>query len=128
MSTAKEPLDRTMWTSLLHAGLAGSFMRFPYMPPREETLREAGAGAAVYGIPFDATNISRTGANYGPRGIRDVSVQFLTYNAMLDFDVADALSPVDCGDCDVIPGDPGANVRPGAGRPRADPRAPAPFR
>jgi agmatinase len=106
LSTAKEPVDRTMWTSLLHAGLAGSFMRFPYAPAREDALREAGAGAAVYGIPFDATNISRTGANYGPRGIRDVSVQFLTYNAMLDFDVADALSPVDCGDCDVIPGDP----------------------
>jgi len=99
-------LDPTMWTSLLHAGLAGSFMRFPHVPPKTAALSEAGAKAAVYGIPFDATNISRTGANYGPRGIRDVSVQFLTYNAMWDFDVADALSPVDCGDCDVIPGDP----------------------
>jgi agmatinase len=106
MSTAKEPSDRTMWTSLLHAGLAGSFMRFPYVPARTEALREAKAEAAVYGIPFDATNISRTGANYGPRGMRDVSAQFLTYNAMLDFDVADQLAPVDCGDCDVIPGDP----------------------
>lgn len=102
---AKEPLDRTMWTSLLHAGLAGSFMHFPHVPARVEDLREAGAAAAIYGLPFDATNISRTGSNYGPRGVRDVSVQFLTYNAMLDFDVADALSPVDCGDCDVIPGD-----------------------
>jgi arginase family enzyme len=105
-----------MWTSLLHAGLAGSFMRFPYAPPREDALREAGAGAAIYGIPFDATNISRTGANYGPRGIRDVSVQFLTYNAQLDFDVAEALSPVDCGDCDVIPGDPARSFE----RARAD--------
>jgi agmatinase len=100
-------VDRTMWTSLLHAGLAGSFMRFPHVAPNTEALRESGARAAVYGIPFDATNISRTGANYGPRGIRDVSCQFLTYNAMYDFDVADALAPVDCGDCDVIPGDPG---------------------
>ena len=107
MSTAQDPsVDRTMWTSLLHAGLAGSFMRFPHVAPRTAALREAGAGAAVYGIPFDATNISRTGSNYGPRGIRDVSCQFLTYNAMYDFDVVDALSPVDCGDCDVIPGDP----------------------
>jgi guanidinobutyrase len=95
-----------MWTSLLHAGLAGSFMRFPHVRAETEALRSASAGAAIYGIPFDATNISRTGSNYGPRGIRDVSVQFLTYNALLDFDVADALSPVDCGDCDVIPGDP----------------------
>lgn len=107
MSAAPDAsVDRTMWTSLLHAGLAGSFMRFPHVAPNTDALREAGAGAAVYGIPFDATNISRTGANYGPRGIRDVSCQFLTYNAMYDFDVADALSPVDCGDCNVIPGDP----------------------
>lgn len=105
-ATPHDSVDRTMWTSLLHAGLAGSFMRFPYVAPDTDALREAGARAAVYGIPFDATNISRTGANYGPRGIRDVSCQFLTYNAMYDFDVADALSPVDCGDCAVIPGDP----------------------
>ena len=107
MSTTPESsVDRTMWTSLLHAGLAGSFMRFPHVAADEQALRAAGARAAVYGIPFDATNISRTGANYGPRGIRDVSCQFLTYNAMYDFDVADALAPVDCGDCDVVPGDP----------------------
>ena len=107
MSTTEDPsVDRTMWTSLLHAGLAGSFMRFPHVAARAGALRDAGAQAAIYGIPFDATNISRTGSNYGPRGIRDVSCQFLTYNAMFDFDVADALSPVDCGDCDVIPGDP----------------------
>src|SRR5919201_977645 len=95
-----------MWASVLHAGLAGSFMRFPHVAAETEKLRRAEARAAVYGIPFDGTNISRTGSNYGPRGIRDVSVQFLSYNATLDFDVAEALSPVDCGDCDVIPGDP----------------------
>lgn len=98
--------DPTMWSSLLHAGLAGSFMRFPHVAAEEAALRRAGAKAAIYGIPFDATNISRTGTNYGPRGMRDVSCQFLTYNAMYDFDVAEALSPVDCGDCNVIPGDP----------------------
>jgi agmatinase len=106
MAAAEKPLDHTMWTSLLHAGLAGSFMGFPHVPAKAESLRAAKAGAAVYGIPFDATNISRTGANYGPRGMRDVSCQFLTYNATLDFDVSGSLSPVDCGDCDVIPGDP----------------------
>ena len=84
----------------------GRSCAFRTCPRETDALREAGARAAIYGIPFDATNISRTGSNYGPRGIRDVSCQFLTYNAMLDFDVADALSPVDCGDCDVIPGDP----------------------
>jgi agmatinase len=95
-----------MWTSLLHAGLAGSFLRLPHVAPDTEALRAHGARAAIYGIPFDATNISRTGANYGPRGIREVSCQFLTYNATLDFDVADALSPVDCGDCDIALANP----------------------
>ncbi len=99
---SNEPVDRTMWTSLLHAGLVGSFMRFPHVPADSAALKQAGVKAAIYGIPFDATNISRTGANYGPRGIREVSCQFLSYNAMFDFDLIDALAPVDCGDCDVI--------------------------
>ena len=106
MSTAAAVPDSTMWTSLLHAGLAGSFLRLPHVPPDAEQLRAKQAKAAIYGIPFDATNISRTGANYGPRGIREVSVQFLTYNATLDFDVAEALNPVDCGDCDIALANP----------------------
>ncbi len=68
---------------------------------RGRKLRAHGAKAAIYGIPFDATNISRTGANYGPRGIRDVSCQFLTFNATLDFDLLEVLNPVDCGDTDI---------------------------
>jgi agmatinase len=91
-----------MWTSLLHAGLVSSFMRLPFVAPDSEALLAAGARAGIYGLPFDATNISRTGANYGPRGIREVSCQFLPYNATLDFDLIAALNPVDCGDCDVV--------------------------
>ncbi|HEU4975775.1 MAG TPA: arginase family protein [Baekduia sp.] len=106
MSTGAPNIDRTMWSSLLHAGLAGSFLRLPHVAPDTQALREHGAGAAIYGIPFDATNISRTGANFGPRGIRDVSCQFLTYNATLDFDILDALNPVDCGDCDIALANP----------------------
>lgn len=101
-----QPADRTMWNSLLHSGLAGSFMSFPHVAPQADALREAGAKAAIYGIPFDSTSISRTGANYGPRGMREVSCQFLTYNATLDFDIQDALSPVDCGDCDLALANP----------------------
>ena len=96
------PVDTTMWTSLLHAGLAGSFLKLPHVPPDAGRLREHGAGAAIYGIPWDSTSISRTGANYGPRGIREASSTFLSYNATWDFDLVEALNPVDCGDCDVI--------------------------
>jgi agmatinase len=97
-----QPADPTMWTSLLHAGLAGSFLKLPHVAADTGALRDHGAKAAIYGIPWDSTSISRTGANYGPRGIREISGQFLTYNATWDFDIVDALSPVDCGDCDVI--------------------------
>lgn len=102
MSATGTTTDPTMWSSLLHAGLAGSFLRLPHVAPDAEALRRHDARAAIYGIPFDATNISRTGANYGPRQIREVSCQFLTYNAMYDFDLVEALNPVDCGDCNVV--------------------------
>src|ERR1700691_2120185 len=97
-------VDPTMWTSLLHAGLAGSFMGLAHVPPRESELRATGAGAAIYGLPFDSTCVGRSGANYGPRGIRAVSYHFLTYCATFDFDLGEALHPCDCGDCEVIPG------------------------
>jgi guanidinobutyrase len=95
--------DDTMWSTLLHAGIGGTFMGFPYSPAEAEKLKQAGAKVAVYGIPWDSTSISKTGANYGPRGMREVSAQFLRYNADLDFDLG-VLSPVDCGDVAVIPG------------------------
>jgi guanidinobutyrase len=97
-------VDPTMWTSLLHAGLAGSFMKLPHIPPHEPDLREAGVGAAIYGIPFDSSCVGRSGANYGPRGIRALSYHFLPYNATFDFDLGEALHPCDCSDCDVVPG------------------------
>lgn len=101
MSTTPTPTDPTMWTSLLHAGLAGSFLSLPHVPANADQLRQHGARAAIYGLPWDATTISRSGANYGPRAMREVSAMFLTYNATLDYDLLD-LRPVDTGDCDVV--------------------------
>jgi guanidinobutyrase len=102
-----ESADQTMWQSVLHAGLAGTFLRLPYVPPEAELLRARGAGAAIYGIPWDSMAVGRSGASYGPRGIREIaSTQFLTYNATWDFDLVDALAPVDCGDAAIIPGNP----------------------
>jgi agmatinase len=100
-----EAVDPTMWSGLLHSGLTGSFLQLPYVPPNADAIRAHGARAAIYGLPFDATNISRTGANYGPRSIRDVSRMSLTYNATLDLDVLD-LKPVDTGDCDIALANP----------------------
>ncbi|MDQ6778026.1 MAG: arginase family protein [Actinomycetota bacterium] len=51
--------------------------------------------------------VGRSGASYGPRGIREISSpQFFSYNATWDFDLVAALAPVDCGDAQIIPGDP----------------------
>jgi agmatinase len=96
--------DATMWSGLLHGGLAGTFLRVPYAPPEAEAIRAAGAKAAIYGLPFDATNISRTGANGGPRAMRDASCMTTTYHAMFDFDLVEATDLVDCGDCAVVLG------------------------
>jgi guanidinobutyrase len=102
MSTGAS-VDPTMWSTLLYAGVAGSFMGLPYVAPREQALRSHGAKAGVYGLPFDSTTIGRSGANYGPRSIREQSYQFRTYNATFDFDLAETLNPVDSGDCEVVP-------------------------
>lgn len=103
MSTVKNE-DPTMWSGLLHGGLAGTFLKVPYVPPRADDIRAAGAGAAIYGIPWDSMSTSRSGASYGPRAIRDKTCHFLPYNATWDFDLVQALSPVDCADCEVIVG------------------------
>lgn len=94
--------DSTMWDTLLHAGLAGSFLRLPHVAPTAAAVGDA--GAAIYGMPWDSMQISRSGASYGPRQIREISAQLLTYNATWDFDVVEALHPVDCGDCHVVVG------------------------
>ena len=96
--------DNTMWETVLHAGLAGSFLKVPYVPAVAAEVRGAAALAAVYGIPFDSTSISRTGASYGPRAVREATVDFLSYSATWDFDLRESLRPVDCGDCVVVPG------------------------
>jgi agmatinase len=101
-SQVEDNPDPTMWSSLLHAGLSNSFLRLPHVAPDSDAIESHGAKAAIYGIPFDSTSISRTGANYGPRGIRDVSCQFLTFNATLDFDLLEALNPVDTGDTEIV--------------------------
>ena len=96
--------DSTMWTGLLHGGLAGTFLRVPFVPPQADAIRESSARAAIYGLPFDGTNISRTGANMGPRQMRDVSCMTTTYHAMFDFDLVEESNLVDCGDCSVVLG------------------------
>lgn len=98
-----ESLDESLWDGVLHSEIGGTFMGRPFVPPDETALRAAGARAAIYGIPWEAST-SRSGASYGPRGIRDVSWHFSSYNPMLEFDVGRDAGLVDCGNTDVVPG------------------------
>lgn len=79
-------------------------MRLPFVEAKEESLRTAGATVAFLGFPWDSTCISRTGTNYGPKSLREVSYQFQFFNATNGIDLADAYSMVDCGDVPVLPG------------------------
>ncbi|HUN77662.1 MAG TPA: agmatinase [Solirubrobacteraceae bacterium] len=97
-------LDPTMWTGPLHAGLASPFAGLPIVAPEAGALRQCHAGAAIYGLPFDAGSVGRPGASHGPRAIREISYHHLTYCATLDFDLAAVLRPVDCGNCQIVPG------------------------
>jgi agmatinase len=76
-----------------------TFMRAP------QTTDLAGVDAAVYGIPFDTATSFRTGARFGPEGIRSASALLRPYNPALGVHVVDTLSIVDYGDLPVSPGD-----------------------
>ena len=52
--------------AVLHAGIA-TFLSAPHIPPDRAALEEAGATAAVLGLPYDSTTITRPGASHGPR-------------------------------------------------------------
>ncbi len=96
--------DSTMWEGSLHANVLGTFLNKPRIAPDIEALREASANVAFLGFPWDGTCISRTGTNFGPKGLREASEQFLTYNANTGVDLTEVLNIVDCGDVAVVPG------------------------
>jgi agmatinase len=96
----------TMWNTVLFHGLAGTFLRAPHVPPEAEAIRQSGAGAAIYGMPWDSMAVTRSGASYGPRAIREATSLFLPYNATWDFDIQESLGLVDTGDCLTVVGNP----------------------
>lgn len=92
--------------AILHAGIA-TFLRAPYVPPERSALREAGATAAVIGLPFDSTTVTRPGASHGPRALRDASSHFAfgeNYHYDHGVTYSDHVALVDCGDIDPVAG------------------------
>lgn len=78
-----------------------SFLRTRY------TRDLTGADIAVTGIPFDLATTGRSGARFGPRGIRAASTNLAwDWPQGWDFNPLDKLAVVDAGDCVFDPGRP----------------------
>ena len=75
-----------------------TFMRLPHVRDLD------GVDVAIVGIPTDGAVVYRTGARFGPEGIRSVSVTLRNYNPLLGVNVVDKLSLVDYGDVPTVPG------------------------
>jgi agmatinase len=75
-----------------------TFMRLP------NTRDLPNADAAIVGAPFDTGATFRTGARFGPEGIRSASHLLRRYNPSLGVAIFDHLSVIDYGDVPVVPG------------------------
>jgi agmatinase len=75
-----------------------TFMRLPHVRDLE------GVDVAIVGIPTDGAVVYRSGARFGPEGIRSASVMLRNYNPLLGVDVVERLSLVDYGDVPTVPG------------------------
>src|SRR5512132_3907946 len=75
-----------------------TFMRLPYVRDLESV------DVAIVGIPTDGAVVFRSGARFGPEGIRSASVMLRNYNPLLRVDVVERLSLVDYGDLPTVPG------------------------
>jgi agmatinase len=75
-----------------------TFMRLPHVRELD------GVDVAVIGVPTDDAVVYRSGARFGPEGIRSASVMLRNYNPMLGVDLAERLSMVDYGDVPTLPG------------------------
>jgi len=64
----------------------------------------ADVDVAMIGIPTDDAVSFRSGARFGPEGIRSASVLLRPYNPGLGVDVTEHLSMIDFGDAPTVPG------------------------
>jgi len=76
----------------------GNFMRM------ERVNNADGLDFAIYGVPFDTASSYRSGARFGPQGIRNISVMMKTNNPIQEVNILDYLKGADMGDVNVIPG------------------------
>jgi agmatinase len=73
-----------------------TFMRLPASRELEDI------DVAIVGIPFDSGATNRSGTRFGPRKIREASLQLWGYNQVLQVAPTEALKIVDYGDLSAI--------------------------
>jgi agmatinase len=64
----------------------------------------AGVDVAVFGMPWDGATTYRSGARFGPEGVRSASAMLRPYNPAQDVMVFGNLSCIDYGDASSVPG------------------------
>jgi len=94
--------DSTIWSSALHASLARTFLTGACIPQDVDAMRWVGLSAG-FRVPSDSTSISQTGlpSDYAHPATSPRSFSLTTWS----FDLVDALAPVDCRRCALVPGD-----------------------
>src|SRR3984885_16104947 len=75
-----------------------TYARLPYVKDLE------GVDAVVFGMPWDGGTSFRSGARFGPEGVRSASGMIRTYNAVQKVQVFGVLSTIDYGDTPTAPG------------------------
>ncbi len=80
------------------AGIA-TFMR------RAPSRKLKDVDVAILGVPFDSGTSYRSGARFGPRKIREASLQLWGHHAALGVTPTEVLNIIDYGDVEVIPVD-----------------------
>lgn len=88
------------WSSVLHKGPA-TFLNSPVMEPNAKKIKEEEIKAAILGVPFDGTTITRTGSTMGPRRVRDVSSMTIPYHFDYDVNIFEKYNVRDVGDVNV---------------------------
>jgi agmatinase len=88
-----------------YAGIT-TFFRLPHVD------NPHGLDVGILGVPFDGGQFSTvSGARFGPRAVRDVSVRLRAYNQSLKLDPYEKLKVADCGDLALNPLDLEASRR-----------------
>ncbi len=75
-----------------------TFARLPQVHDLE------GVDVAVFGMPWDGATTYRSGARFGPEGVRSASAMLRPYNPVQDVMVFGNLSCIDYGDASSVPG------------------------